>query len=174
MKLRICAAALILSLVASSQLSAFDGQRKGFILGVGFGVGGLFYRAPSWSHSQATFETNFKIGYAPSNSFEIYYLNIVSYFETAGRSYAGGGGLFGVTKYLRRDGNGFFFCGGAGFGYFWEMDWNTFDESGFGAFGGVGSEIGRHWSVQADVLYTSLENGARTWGFRVTLNTLAF
>ncbi len=167
-------AAVLLSLLAAARLVAFDGQRKGFILGVGFGAGSLSYHDPSWSHSQATFEFNLKIGYAPSNNLEVYYLNIVSYFESMGRSYSGGGGLFGVTRYFDPAGKGLFLCGGAGYGFFWEMDWNSIDLSGFGAFAGLGYEIGKHWNIQADVLYTDLENGARTWGFRVTLNTLAF
>ena len=174
MKIKICAAALLLSLAVSSQLSAFDGQRKGFILGVGFGAGALNYDGRDFSFNKVTFENNFKIGYAPSNSFEIYYANIVSYFETMGRSYASGAACLAMTKYLKPEGKGFFICGGAGFGYFWETDWDTIDESGFGAFGGIGYDIGKHWYVQAEVVYTRLETGSHSWGFRVTLNTLAF
>jgi hypothetical protein len=174
MKLRIGAAALLLSLAVSSQLSAFDGQRKGFILGVGFGAGGLNYDGRSVSFNNVTFENNFKIGYAPSNSFEIYYANIVSYFETLGTSFASGAACIAVTKYLKPEGRGLYFCGGVGFGYFWETEWDTIDESGFGTFGGIGYDIGKHWSVQAEVVYTNLEPNSRSWGFRVTLNTLAF
>ncbi len=174
MKLKTCAAVLVLLLALVSRLGAFDGQRKGFILGIGFGGGAFAYDSPFTGFNNATFENNVKIGYAPSNSLEIYYLNIVSYFEERGLSYAGGGALFGLTKYLKPEGRGVFLCGGVGFGYFWEMDLDTFDQSGFGAFGGIGCDLSKHWTIEADLLYTSLDKRAHTFGFRVTLNTLAF
>jgi hypothetical protein len=176
MRSKTWAAALLSMAVISSPLSAFNGQRKGFILGIGFGAGALDYKAPSlsFSLSEATFENNLKIGYAPSNSFEIYYVNIVSYFESGGLAFANGGAFLAMTKYLKPEGKGLFLCGGIGFGYFWEMDRDSIDDSGFGAFGGIGHDIGKHWCVQAELLYTGFENNARCWGFRVTLNTLAF
>lgn len=174
MRSKTCAAALLSLVVISSPLSAFNGQRKGFILGIGFGAGALDYNAPVFSLSQVTFENDIKIGFAPSNSLEIYYLNIVSYCESAGLSFANGAACLAVTKYLNPEGRGLFLCGGIGFGFFWETDWSTIDDSGFAAFGGVGYDLGKHVCVQAELLYTGFENNARCWGFRVTLNTLAF
>ncbi len=75
------ARAIIVAVVCifiSTNLLAFDGQRAGFILGGGIGAGFLSNKTSfgsfSNTESETVFLTNFKIGYAPSNTLEIYYV----------------------------------------------------------------------------------------------------
>ncbi|MCZ6818589.1 MAG: hypothetical protein O7G31_03775, partial [Calditrichaeota bacterium] len=75
------ARAIIVAVVCifiNTNLLAFDGQRAGFILGGGIGAGFLSNKTSfgsfSNTESETVFLTNFKIGYAPSNTLEIYYV----------------------------------------------------------------------------------------------------
>jgi hypothetical protein len=179
MKLKACAMVGLSVFLLASQLSAFDGQRKGFVLGIGLGAGSLHYEEAvgtpsSSSFNKTAFATNFKIGYAPSASFEVYLANVVSCYGVEGDSSASGATCVAATKYLNREGKGLFVCGGLGWAFEKSLQ-GAGSRSGFGAFGGLGYDIARHWNIQADVLYTSQENDyIRTLGFRVTLNVLAF
>ena len=128
---------------------AFDGLRKGFILGGGVGPGYLTYEGGD----KFCLATNFKIGFAPSNSFEIYYLNTVSWFGLDSETFINGVTGLGLTKYLKSEGRGFFVLGGVGLAFLRELGGNEHG-SGFGLTGGVGYDVAKHWSVQADVTYT--------------------
>ena len=175
MKLKTCAVVCVSFLILASQLSAFDGQRKGFILGGGIGGGYLSYHEPfDFSLNKAALATNFKIGYAPSNTFEVFYTNNISWFGYGSGTFAIGASCIAVTKYTKPEGKGLFITGGLGWAAFMRVDRDTGTESGFGAFLGLGHDIAKHWYIQADVLYTNLESSWYSWGFRVTLNVLAF
>lgn len=174
MKLKVCAVVCVSFLVLASQLSAFDGQRKGFILGGGIGGGYLSYHEPfGFSLDKAAIATNFKIGYAPSNTLEIYYTNNMSWFGYYSDSFTIGASCVAITKYLKPEGKGLFVCGGIGIASIFNLDENH-SESGFGAFGGLGYDFAKHWYIQADILYTNLGSSWYSWGVRVTLNVLAF
>jgi hypothetical protein len=119
--------------------------------------------------------TNFKIGYAPSESFELYYVNSVSWFGYASETFVIGASCVGVTKYLNKEGKGLFLFGGIGLATFSALSGGSSSADGFGALAGVGYDIGRHWSIQGDVVYTDLESGmASSWSIRATINFLAF
>jgi hypothetical protein len=153
---------------------AFNGQRQGFILGGGIGAGNLHYSEAGYSFNRGAFATDFKIGYAPSNSLEIYYINSVSWFSYNSLSYAMGTTGLGVTKYLNPEGKGFFIFGGGGLSFFQNLSYTT-GHTGFGFLAGIGYDIAKHWSIQGDVVYTDIESGAaKSTAFRVTLNVLAF
>ena len=68
---------IAISILCSTSIYAFDGERNGFIIGGGLGVGYLSNTtSPGFSldnDSRIVFQTNFKIGYAPSNTLEIFY-----------------------------------------------------------------------------------------------------
>ena len=175
MKLRTCSVLLLSFLVLSAQLLAFDGQRKGFILGGCIGAGSIHYEEPGWAgFNKGAFVTNFKIGYAPSNSLEIYYINSVDWFSYYSESLIMGTTGVGVTKYLNPKGNGFFVFGAVGISFFQNTTYSN-GHTGFGFIGGAGYDIAKHWSIQGDVMYTDVESGtAKSWAFRATLNFLAF
>jgi len=187
MKIRTYSVALLSFLVLSSQLLASDGQRKGFILGGGIGVGYLSLKE-TWGDPESTswqghpaFETNFKIGYAPSNSLEIYWINSVSWFWYSQDTFLIGVTGLGLTKYLNPNGTGFFVSGGIGLSFYKDFDPEFPSATGLGLLGGIGYDIAKHWSIQADVLYTTM-NGkgfqgipkVTSMGAKATLNFLAF
>jgi len=174
MKLKTYAVVCVSVLVLASQLAAFDGQRKGFILGGGAGGGSLSWSEPLLDFSKGFFATDFIIGYAPSNSLEIYYTNNVNWFTYGGESYLLGVSGVGLTKYLNREGKGFCILGGVGVsvlslysGYY------TSSDTGFGALAGVGYDFAKHWRIQAGVMYTSIHEST-SWSFRGTINVIAF
>lgn len=176
MKLRTCAVFLLLLLVLSSQVMAFNGQRKGFILGGGVGAGWLNFKELGWEvYNKLSGAGNFKIGYAPSNSLEIYFTENINVFTVGETSYAVGIGGVGVTKYLNPKGTGFFVFGGVGMGLLTLLETGGGSNNGFGLIGGIGYDIAKHWNIQADVLYTSLEQGfQKSLSIRATINFLAF
>jgi hypothetical protein len=170
MKLKAYAIFLIVFMVLSSQLVAFDGLRKGFILGGGVGPGYLFNEGTD----RFCLATNFKIGYAPSNSFEIYYLNTVSWFGAGSSTFINGITGLGLTKYLKPEGRGFFVFGGVGLAVLREFTGGE-DDTGFGLIGGIGYDIAKHWSIQGDIIYTNYaDEGWHSLGVRVSVNFLAF
>jgi opacity protein-like surface antigen len=171
MRFKACAVFLIVFVVLSSQLLAFNGLRKGFILGGGGGPGYLTYEGVD----KFSLATNFKIGYAPSNSFEIYYLNTVSWFGVYSETFLNGLTGLGLTKYIKPEGRGFFVFGGVGLAVLQVLTQYGDSDTGLGLIGGVGYDISKHWSVQGDILYTTFDSGAwHSLGVRVTINFLAF
>lgn len=175
MKLRTCSVVLLSFLVLSSQLLAFDGQRKGFILGGGIGGGYLHYTEPFLGLNKFAVATNFKIGYAPSNTLEIYYINSASWFAFADTTFIIGVSGVGLTKYLNPNGTGFFVCGGIGVSVLQALESGAHSTTGAGFLGGVGYEFAKHWNLQADVAYTTMESGSiKSLAVKATLNVLAF
>jgi hypothetical protein len=174
MKPKILVVVFVSFLILPSQLSAFDGQRKGFILGGGVGLGYLAGSEPvigaarisPWSPA-----ANFKIGYAPSNTLEISYTNaaagIYEIYDDADSLF--GVNAFALTKYFEPDKPGFFITGGIGWAYKIQSE----NDGGLGLIGGVGYELGRPWSLQGDVVYMSARN-LHYAAIRLTLNFLAF
>lgn len=173
MKLRARAVVCLSVFLLVSKLGAFDGQRKGFTLGVGGGVGflmaGDFYSEANSSNVSAA--ANLKIGYAPSNTFEISYTLAASGpFDI----YDEGNYFFGVnaislTYYFNPQGKSLFFTGGIG-GAFQSESGDS--HGGTGLIVGIGYELGKHWSIQGDVLVMNVRDNYTT--IRLTLNFLAF
>jgi hypothetical protein len=180
MRIKTCAVFLLAVLLMSAPLLAFNGQRKGFILGGGVGAGYLSYQERfdgegPFDLNKFSLATNFKIGYAPSNSLEIYYINSVSWFGYMSETLLIGVTGAGVTKYLSPKGTGFFVSLGAGISFFRSLTAGGGSFTGFGLIGGIGYEFSKHWSIQGDVLYTTMEsNQIRSLSVRATVNFLAF
>ncbi len=168
MKQRIPLALFVSALILASQLSAFDGQRKGFILGGGIGGGSLSLGMDVYHVNTGVFATNFIIGYAPSASLEIYYTNNISWFSDGGENnYLGVTGA-GVTKYLKREGKGLYICGGIGLSVR-----TLYSNTGFGALAGIGYDVAKHWRIQGEVMFADIDQH-HSWSFRATLNVIAF
>lgn len=177
---------LFVFLLTSTNVFAFDGQRKGFILGVGIGGGFLSNKASfsgfSNTESQGVIVGNFKIGYAPSNSLEIYYMSKTSWWGESDVTLLLGVSAIGASKYLGTSETGFFVSGGIGLSIFDAPFEEGVDSStGFGLFGGAGYEFSKHWSVEANILYSKISEEAfgttvdiDSFGVRVSINVLAF
>jgi opacity protein-like surface antigen len=74
-----------LVLVQPVSLSAFDGQRKGFIIGLEVGPGLVHVRSNADSRtdelSRGALSLNATLGYAPSNTFQIYFYHRMNVFK---------------------------------------------------------------------------------------------
>ena len=163
----ICA---FVSAFSSTTVFAFDGQRKGFILGGGVGGGFLIMKSSSsfgeFTESNAVFLTEFKIGGAPSNTLEVFLIAKGSHLGESDLTLTAAG----ISKYFGTSETGLFVTGGVG------LSAVEFAE-GLGLFGGVGYEFSKHFSIQGDILYSRVRerlNDSDSFNFRVTLNALAF
>ena len=176
-------------LFAFSNLYAFDGVRKGFILGGGIGAGYLSntnsFNSFSVTDSRVVFLTNFKIGYVPSNSLELYYTSKVSWWsqskDITGSSTIFTTGLSAIAATLYIDNTiktGWFVSGGFGLSILDEpFESYSASSNGFGFFGGGGYEFSGHWSVELDLLYSTITdagNEFNSFGVLMTVNFLAF
>ena len=156
-------AVLVLVFYAASA-SAWDGERKGFILGIGVGSGYLSYSQTMegeklGSDDVGPFNTDFKIGYAPNNMFLIYWMSKVSWFGMENVygdnvTISNGVGCAGVSYYLNEfTPSPYLFCG---IGY---STWDTpFEEdsktwTGPGVSFGTGYEFSHHFNIEASVTY---------------------
>lgn len=172
MKLRARAVVCLSVLLLASQLGAFDGQRKGFVLGGGLGVGFLLGQEPDFQNKVAA-GVNFKIGYAPSNTLEISYTFAAAglyqlYYENDDY-YSVWVHAVALTYHFNPREPGWFLTGGVGPAMAWGED------NGLGVIAGFGYEVSKRWSIQADVLYANTgEHNEKHTMLRLTLNFLAF
>ena len=85
----------------------------------------------------------------------------------------------GITKYLdAASETGLFLTGGLGLSAIdapFEEDVDA--STGFGLFAGIGHEFSSHWTIEADILYSKVEEfgvDLDSFGVRVSVNVLAF
>jgi hypothetical protein len=194
MKLRILTLTLVIVILTVISAQAFNGQRKGFILGGGLGLGMSSYKYELGSQKRdrennRAFATNFKIGYSPNEKLEIYYFSKALWFNADYTFYddetvlSSVGGL-GVTFNVKNESPTFYVAGGLGY-----SEWSYhFDESapphmtGFGIFGGAGYEFSPHFNFGLDLLYGTLKHDYNHYGkasvkpisIQFTLNALAY
>lgn len=170
-------------LLAYINIYSFDGERNGFILGGGIGAGYTFDSASnnykSNTDSRAVFLTHFKIGYAPSNSFEMYYLSKVSWWGESDVTFTLGLSALAVTFYTdTKTETGFSLSGGIGLSTLsapFEQDLSS--SNGFGLFFGGGYEFASHWNVELDLFYSTISEGnynLTSFGVQLTINGLAY
>jgi len=188
---------LVVALLCSATAAcAFDGQRQGFILGVGAGAGLTSYtQTLSYGGLSETSDrenafgvmTDFKIGYAPSDAMEIYWMSKVSWFGMENSlgdnvTIANGVAGLGITYFLQPSAPSAFLTGGIGF-----SSWAApFEEDvdpwyGLGVSAGAGYEFAPHWYIEGDVCWGSpsteesgLEVSANAVSAKLTLNVIAY
>lgn len=187
----------VLVVVLTMPVLAFDGQRKGFILGggLGFGLtsfsqtvesGGL--KVTSDTENKGAFVTNFKIGFASNELLEIYYTSRVTWFGITNVydqdvTVANGLSAFGMSYNLKPVYPTFYVTGGIALAT-WNLPFESPSPStwtGIGLYAGGGYEFAKHFSVELDLLYG---NPGRTEGgvkasssalsFALTVNALAY
>jgi len=146
-------------LILSANAQAFDGQRKGFILGGGLGLGMTSYTLEfgtltSDRFNKISFMTDFKIGYAPTDQVEIYYSSKGSWWSESGTTFLHSYGTAALSYYLLPQSPTFYLTGGIGFSSLAApFENNTTTETGFGFFGGAGYEFIRHFAIEANLMY---------------------
>jgi hypothetical protein len=170
-------------LLAYSNLYSFDGERKGFILGGGIGAGYLSnstsFESYSSSDNRGVFLTNFKIGYAPSNTLEIYYVSKVSWWGESNITFVLGLSAVAATFYLdNATETGWSISGGLGLtAMYAPFEEGSGSSNGFGLFAGGGYEFSSHWNVELDLLYSATTEGEvdiHSFGVQLTINVLAY
>ena len=152
---------------------AWDGQRKGFILGFGLGPGLTSFtqtveykgmRETSDRENEFGLQTDFKIGYAPNNFLQIYWMSKVSWFIAHGVA-----GL-GISYYFKPESPSPYLTGGLGY-----SSWTTPFEVGAEAWYGPGLSVGvgyeffRHWSAEVNLSWGKPEEKF----FGISLNVLS-
>jgi hypothetical protein len=182
---------LIAFSILTSQAYAFDGHRKGFIIGFGLGIG-----TTSTSNSeevnypdgsQRTFKDTYnrlaimndrKFGYAPSDLWEIYLSNKSAFTGNVDNS-DGIIGL-GLTKISASQIPAKFYTFGMGIPYMGTIAWD-FDSNNFGLFGGFGYEFRKHLNMEFDLLYghrvrhyRNKKETDNNFSLRFLLNVLAY
>jgi len=152
---------------------AFDGERKGFILGGGIGLGmtsftqsvaGFGERVSADRETKPSFVTDFKIGGGFSEQVLLYWTSRVSWFSLENIfgdtvTIASGTAGVGITYFPNPDSN-FYLLGGLGlatWGSPFESDTST--ATGLGLLGGIGFELSPHWTLDITL---SLGNSSLT------------
>jgi hypothetical protein len=190
---------VLLCLVTSAQ--AFDGKRKGFILGGGAGLGhtsftqeigqaypGYHESYESDRENKAAVMTDFKIGYAWDDSWAVYYTSKVSWFgieNIYGQdvTIANGLGAAAVTYWFKPQTPSGFVAGGLGYST-WSLPFedNSSDTwFGAGLFMGGGYEFSKHWSVEGYLAWgkpkdteSGIEVSSNTFSIMLTVNVLGY
>ena len=153
--------ASIFLLCSFGNAHAFDGERKGFILGGGIGLGmtsftqslgGFGERISGDRETKPSFVTDFKIGGGVSEQVLLYWTSRVSWFSLENIladtvTIASGTAGVGVTYFPNPESN-FYLLGGLGL-----ATWGTPFESGtspsigLALLGGIGFELSPHWTL---------------------------
>jgi len=182
----ICQVVGLVVLFAAST-SAFDNQRRGFNLGGGFGLGlasytqtisGGQYAGTSSRQNPLAIMTDLKIGGAPSDQVQIYYISRASWFsmqnvfedEVVIANVWNG---LGVSYYFQPQAPSPYLTGSFGFST-WSATFESDSEEwyGIGVTGGAGYEFVKHWSVEGVLAYGKPSN--EEGGIKVTANSFAF
>jgi hypothetical protein len=155
-----------------ANLVAFDGNRKGFLLGFGGGVSSVSYKQEveffgetikGPSVSEYGFVTDFKIGYSPANHIEFYYTSKTAWINLS-NTYgddiviADGVGCIGFSYFIEpklKSGEwhpSFFLSGGVGLSSWSAPLDSDIDDSykGVGAFLGFGYELAKHYRISME------------------------
>ncbi len=151
---------LVLAIVfAAVQVQAFDGQRQGFMLnlGAGLGQGKLTGKAGSAKVTVDAmgFGGDFKIGGGLSPQTVIYYSNRTLFYSpsvdvlgiTVSSDVMNGMSAIGISHFLEPQAPSVFFSGAIGIGVYTEKDADS--ESGLGFTLGVGWEFMPNWTLEA-------------------------
>ena len=172
-----------LFLFLAADVSAWDKQRKGFVLGMSMG--------PSYvtlTHGRDESEKDFEstgisgkgiIGFAPSNNALVYFTDRVDFFnfewaDTLSDPSAGGGSLgfgMGLTYFVYPEAPSFFLDGGVGIDLIFYDPVKDEFETGLYFEAGVGYEIHPRLAVEFEAIWHDLSESPRTSQTTVTATT---
>jgi len=183
---------LILLVLLASNLCAFDGKRKGFLLGFGMGFANVSFNQ-EYSGYEGSFKsdtekktgmaTDFKIGFAPNNKVELYYssqiawISIVNaYMEEVGIT--DGVGTFSLSYFLSPKLNKMEWAPSpylsCGYGF---STWDAYEEeesdswTGNGWFIGAGYEFSKHYRASINLFMN--DPSISFYGESITTNSTA-
>lgn len=151
---------------------AFDGNRKGFVLNLGAGLGQgklkLSDGSDSLSDDGTGFSTVFKIGAGLSEQAVLYYTNRVVWWSVEGISINTGMSAAGFSYFFQPQAPAFFLTGALGIGVAKVEDFDA--DTGFGFGIGAGFEFARNWTVEVQYLHAKV---AEELGLSLTASNLA-
>jgi hypothetical protein len=176
---------------------AFDGQRRGFVLGFGVGPAIASYTQTaslegfpdltSDRESKGGLGTDFRIGGGVNEQFVLYYVNRVTWFsldnaldETV--TIASSVGLLGASYYLQPGSHTAYLVGLLGLST-WDAPFESDVDAqvGLGLGMGLGYEFSPHWSVEGNLNFgrpsdtiQGVEFSTNAFSFHATINVLAF
>lgn len=175
---------LLISSLAITSLSAFDGKREGFMMSVGAGVAAThsnFIKAYyGWNESkefEISLATSFKIGYGFTEQFSLYLIRNSSFVfgygndpkeETYGNCLTG----IGMNYYFNPRSNTYFIAA-AGIGQFSKLkESDSKSDKGKAFLLGVGYEVSPHVNLEGIYLATRIDDNARinSDSLQLTLN----
>ena len=179
---------VICALMTSQVVSAFDNNRKGFIIGIGAGLQTVdtdfnYLGSNIGSDSESGLATSFKIGGGITNQFALYYVRNASWFSapyfdgfaTSDITYSIGILGLEAVYFLSPSSSSAYLLGAIGIGDIsapFEEDIESDTGDAF-MFGG-GYEISEHVQVEATLLSTDIDGGSginlESSSFQLTVN----
>jgi hypothetical protein len=196
-----CLFAVLILFFLATNTHAFDNQRKGFLLGIGLGSGYTSFTQEVdmhyWEYHESVesdrenkvgFATDFKIGYAPDNSWAIYYNSKVSWFGIENYfgddvTIANGLGTVAACHWFAPQAPSPFIVGGLGYST-WSLPFekNASDTwVGPGLFIGGGYEYSMSWSIEGSLSWgkpkdkeIGIEASTNVFSIMVTINLLGY
>jgi len=196
-RLRILAYLLVLAIMsAATSARAFDGKRRGFVLGGSAGLAITSFTqtleighqsATSDRESRAGLATEFRIGGGISDRFLVYYANRVAWFSLDNAlgntvTIASSIGLVGVSYYLVGVSPSWYLHGLLGLSS-WDTPFESDSEAwtGIGAGAGIGYEFSPHWSIEGSINVSSssrtvlgIKGSTDAVSFQATVAGMAF
>jgi hypothetical protein len=181
---------LVLVFASTSVANAWDGQRKGFLLGIGFGAGFDSYSKIQYDpispvkedNSQFAFAASPRIGYAINNQLAIYYsrhplLFSVKTAENKDLALTSCIEAISMQYYFSDKAPSVYVGGGAGVGYFFDSKKSNYSVhalKGIGLFGTVGYEPRKHILSEFSLHYKSPQSGSSDIGVTLLVSVLGY
>jgi len=158
--------AIVCCLIPSAEAEAFDGEKSGFVLGMGPGLGWARNDLSIATESKFAVKTDFTLGYGLSNGQTIIaWSNKVLWYDSIGITIASGTMGLGITRFLNQEENSTFFNALIGWNSISApFESNTPTEYGFGLGLGVGKEFSKNWLVGLDATWGKPGKGFTTFG----------
>ena len=170
-----------------SDASAFDGHRKGFILGLGLGPS---LTPVDGDNKIVLVNTSFKIGVGLSEQFQLYWSSKGAWYKTdiyfewpkseSVTELFGVAGL-GMSYYLQPTKPSLYITSSIGYSALslpFDTEHSIDPEMGLGLSMGIGYEFSAHYSIECNLANGSISSDSGwsypRWSFQVTLNALAY
>ncbi|MFC2172971.1 hypothetical protein ACFLU6_10130 [Acidobacteriota bacterium] len=162
--LLVTAILIVVSLRAVSS-EAWDGDRKGLVVGVGVGYG---YSTFAEFDNKSGIFTSFKIGYAPNEHIMLLYHGTQNFASIEDRTAIDAVHGLSFQLYPSKTTN-FFVLGGGGYSYFGITD----KKFGYGFKGGAGFDFGNFLGVEGTIQQNINDIGNST-SFGITFNIFVY
>ncbi|MBI9107809.1 MAG: hypothetical protein JEZ04_13765 [Spirochaetales bacterium] len=186
---------ILIMLFISTSIFAWDGERKGFILGLSLGSGFEVHNGIQWdaigpdtdSNASWAFAASPKIGYAFNNNIAVFYTRYPLTYDL--KSTTGSDvGIISCTEalqviyFLEDKAPSFFFGLGAGIGYFFDqevmdepaMNYSPNSLKGLGLMASMGFEPIKHIITELVIHYRVPQEEASVFAFSLLVGTIGY